>query len=45
MIFEDQSRHIARCLEVPSAVARGLQHRPDHGEPLEFLTWFEYAPE
>jgi Chlorite dismutase len=43
-IFEDQSRHIARGLEVLPAVARRLHHGRDLGEPFDFLTWFEYAP-
>jgi len=27
------------------AVARRLHHSRDLGEPFDFLTWFEYAPE
>jgi hypothetical protein len=44
-IFEDRSRHIARGLEVLPAVARRLHHGRDLGEPFDFLTWFEYAPD
>ncbi|NWG24901.1 MAG: chlorite dismutase family protein [Pseudorhodoplanes sp.] len=44
-IFEEQSRHIAVGLEYVPAVARRLHHCRDLGEPFDFLTWFEYAPE
>ncbi|MFN8889797.1 MAG: chlorite dismutase, partial [Cyclobacteriaceae bacterium] len=27
------------------AIARKLYHCRDIGEPFDFLTWFEYAPE
>ena len=27
------------------AVARRLSHSRELGEPFDFLTWFEYAPE
>jgi hypothetical protein len=27
------------------AVARRLHHSRELGEPFDFLTWFEYAPE
>ena len=27
------------------AIARRLHHARDLGEPFDFLTWFEYAPE
>ena len=27
------------------AIARKLHHCRDIGEPFDFLTWFEYAPE
>jgi hypothetical protein len=38
-------RHIATGLEYLSAVARRLHHGCDLGEPFDFLTWFEFAPE
>ncbi|MES2198348.1 MAG: chlorite dismutase family protein [Pseudomonadota bacterium] len=44
-IFEDQSHHIAGSLKYLPMVARQLYHCRDLGEPFDFLTWFEYAPE
>jgi chlorite dismutase len=44
-IFEDKSHHIAASLKYLPAVARQLYHCRDLGEPFDFLTWFEYAPE
>jgi chlorite dismutase len=44
-IFEDSSQHIATGLEYLPAVARRLHHGRDLGEPFDFLTWFEFAPE
>jgi chlorite dismutase len=44
-IFEDKSRHIAASLKYLPAIARQLFHCRDLGEPFDFLTWFEYAPE
>lgn len=44
-IFEAQSRHIAIGMEVLPAVARRLHHSRELGEPFDFLTWFEFAPE
>ncbi len=44
-IFEGRSRHIATGLEYLPAVARRLHHARELGEPFDFLTWFEYAPE
>lgn len=44
-IFEDQSRHTARSLKALPAIARRLHHARDLGEPFDFLTWFEFAPE
>jgi chlorite dismutase len=44
-IFEEQSRHIATSLAYLPRVARRLHHGRDLGEPFDFLTWFEYAPE
>jgi chlorite dismutase len=44
-IFEDKSQHIAATLKYLPAIARQLYHCRDLGEPFDFLTWFEYAPE
>ena len=44
-ILEERSRHIRIGLEYLPAVARRLYHCRDLGEPFDFLTWFEYAPE
>lgn len=45
-IFEEQSRHIGIGLAYLPGVARRLHHCRDlGGEPFDFLTWFEYAPE
>jgi chlorite dismutase len=44
-IFEDKSQHIAASLKYLPAIARQLFHCRDLGEPFDFLTWFEYAPE
>ena len=44
-IFEEQSRHIALGLDYLPAIARRLHHGRELGEPFDFLTWFEYAPE
>ncbi len=44
-IFEDRSRHIADSMKYLPAIARRLHHSRDLGEPFDFLTWFEFAPE
>ena len=44
-IFEEQSHHIAIAIEYMPAIARRLHHSREIGEPFDFLTWFEYAPE
>jgi chlorite dismutase len=44
-IFEERSHHIATGLEYLPAVDRRLHHGRDLGEPFDFLTWFEYAPD
>ncbi|QKD83007.1 chlorite dismutase [Thermoleptolyngbya sichuanensis A183] len=44
-IFEEQSHHTAVGLEYLPGVARRLLHCRDLGEPFDFLTWFEFAPE
>ena len=44
-VFEDRSRHIALSMKYLPAIARRLHHARDLGEPFDFLTWFEFAPE
>lgn len=44
-IFEEQSRHIERSIPYLPRIARRLHHSRDLGEPFDFLTWFEFAPE
>lgn len=44
-IFEETSRHIAIGLDYLPAIARRLYHARELGEPFDFLTWFEYAPQ
>jgi len=44
-IFEERSRHIADSMKYLPAIARRLHHSRDLGEPFDFLTWFEFAPE
>ncbi|MBY0405082.1 MAG: chlorite dismutase family protein [Cyanobacteria bacterium] len=44
-IFETQSQHISHSMQYLPAIARRLYHCRDLGEPFDFLTWFEYAPE
>jgi hypothetical protein len=44
-IFEEQSHYIGIGLEYLPAVARRLHHSRELGEPFDFLTWLEYAPE
>jgi chlorite dismutase len=44
-IFEDRSHHIAASLKYLPAIARQLYHCRDLGEPFDFITWFEFAPE
>jgi chlorite dismutase len=44
-VFEESSHHISIGLEYLPAVARRLHHGRDLGEPFDFLTWFEFAPE
>ncbi len=44
-IMEEQSRHIGIGMEYLPAISRRLYHGRDLGEPFDFLTWFEYAPE
>lgn len=44
-IFEAQSRHTEIGLKYLPEIARQLHHSRDLGEPFDFLTWFEFAPE
>ncbi len=44
-IFEERSHHIQTGLAYLPAVARRLYHGRELGEPFDFLTWFEYAPD
>ena len=44
-IFEERSRHLRIGLDYLPAVARRLHHSRELGEPFDFLTWFEYAPQ
>jgi len=43
-IFEERSHHISRSLAYLPRIARRLHHSRDLGEPFDFLTWFEFAP-
>lgn len=40
-----RSAHAAIGLAYLPAIARRLLHSRDLGQPFDFLTWFEYAPE
>lgn len=44
-IFEAQSRHTEIGLAYLPEIARQLHHCRDIGEPFDFVTWFEFAPE
>lgn len=44
-VFEETSQHTAIGMKYLPAVARQLFHARDLGEPFDFITWFEYAPE
>ena len=44
-IYEERSRHTSIGLEYLPQIARRLHHCRDLGEPFDFLTWFEFAPE
>jgi chlorite dismutase len=44
-IFEETSHHTQIGMDYLPAIARRLYHSRDLGEPFDFLTWFEYAPE
>lgn len=44
-IYEERSKHTSIGMEYLPQIARRLHHSRDLGEPFDFLTWFEYAPE
>ena len=44
-IFEAKSHHTEIGLAYLPEIARQLHHSRDLGEPFDFLTWFEFAPE
>lgn len=44
-VFETQSHHTEIGLAYLPEIARQLHHSRDLGEPFDFLTWFEFAPE
>jgi hypothetical protein len=44
-IYEEQSRHTSIGLTYLPRIARRLHHSRDLGEPFDFLSWFEFAPE
>ncbi len=44
-IFEETSHHTRIGMDYLPAVARRLHHGRDLGEPFDFVTWFEFAPE
>lgn len=44
-VYEERSRHTSIGMEYLPQIARRLHHCRDLGEPFDFLTWFEFAPE
>ncbi len=44
-IMEERSRHIGIGMDYLPAISRRLHHGRDLGEPFDFLTWFEFAPD
>lgn len=44
-IYEERSHHTTVGAEYLPKIARRLHHCRDLGEPFDFLTWFEFAPE
>jgi chlorite dismutase len=44
-VLEQRSQHISLGLKYLPAIARRLYHARELGEPFDFLTWFEYAPQ
>ena len=44
-VFEQRSRHIADSLPFLPRIARRLYHARELGQPFDFVTWFEFAPD
>ncbi len=44
-IYEERSRHTSIGLTYLPRIARRLHHCRELGEPFDFLTWFEFAPQ
>ena len=44
-IFAERSQHVTIGLKYVARIARRLYHGYELGEPFDFLTWFEFAPE
>ena len=44
-IYEERSRHTSIGLAYLPRIARRLHHSRELGEPFDFLTWFEFAPQ
>lgn len=44
-IYEERSRHTSIGMDYLPQIARKLHHCRELGEPFDFLTWFEFAPE
>lgn len=44
-VLEESSHHISIGMEYLPQISRRLHHSRELGEPFDFLTWFEYAPE
>lgn len=41
----ERGSHLPIGLDYLPGVARKLYHSRDHGEPFDFLTWFEFSPD
>jgi chlorite dismutase len=44
-IFEETSHHTKIGMQYLPGIARQLYHSRDLGQPFDFITWFEYAPD
>ncbi len=44
-IYEERSRHTSIGIAYLPRIARRLHHSRELGEPFDFLTWFEFAPQ
>jgi len=44
-IFEETSQHTKIGMQYLPGIARQLYHSRDLGQPFDFITWFEYAPD